>query len=70
MIANTDRRLRAPDAAAFLGIAPSTLAKMRLRGDGPAYHKVGARVVSYSISDLELWLNARRRASTSDRGVA
>jgi predicted DNA-binding transcriptional regulator AlpA len=59
-------RLRAPDAAAYLGIAPSTLAKMRLRGDGPPYYKVGPRVVVYRPSDLEDWLEANRRRSTSD----
>ena len=61
-----NRRLRAPEAAAYLGLAPSTLAKMRLRGDGPPYHKAGPRVVVYSLSDLEDWLKANRRRSTSD----
>jgi predicted DNA-binding transcriptional regulator AlpA len=66
MLPSNNRRLRAPDAAAYLGLALSTLAKMRLRGDGPPYYKAGPRVVVYSLSDLDDWLKASRRRSTSD----
>ena len=59
-------KLRAPAAAEYLGLSASTLAKMRLRGDGPIYSKAGPRVVVYDIADLESWLTARRRRSTSD----
>ncbi len=62
------RYLRAPDAAKYLGLSASTLAKMRLRGDGPIYSKAGPRVVVYDLADLESWLAARRRRSTSDNG--
>ena len=64
------RKLRAPDAARFLGLSTSTLAKMRFRGDGPVYAKAGARVVVYDLDDLNAWLNAHRRRSTSDPGEA
>lgn len=37
------------------GLAVSTLAKMRVRGDGPLYLKVGARV-RYIEAELEEWL--------------
>lgn len=59
-------KLRAPAAADFLGLSPSTLSKMRLRGDGPVYSKAGPRVVVYDLADLESWLSARKRTSTSD----
>ena len=62
------KNLRAPAAAEYLGLSPSTLAKMRLRGDGPAYSKVGLRVVVYGIADLDAYLSSRRRLSTSDTG--
>lgn len=62
-------KLRAPAAAAYVGLSPSTLAKMRLRGDGPPYSKAGRRAVVYDVSDLEAWLASRRRTSTSDHGV-
>ena len=59
-------KLRAPAAADFLGLSASTLSKMRLRGDGPPYSKAGPRVVVYDLRDLESWLTARKRTSTSD----
>jgi predicted DNA-binding transcriptional regulator AlpA len=48
-----------PDAAAkFLGLAVSTLAKMRLSGNGPVYCKLGRRVV-YRRENLEAWIETR-----------
>ena len=64
------RMMRAPEAAAYLGLSPSTLAKMRMRGDGPTYSKAGPRVVVYDVRSLDAYLNARRRLSTSDPGPA
>jgi predicted DNA-binding transcriptional regulator AlpA len=64
---NEYRRFRAPEAANYLGLSKSTLAKMRLRGDGPLFLKLN-RVVVYDSRDLDAWLAHRRRASTSDRG--
>jgi predicted DNA-binding transcriptional regulator AlpA len=57
--------VRATDAAKYLGLSKSTLAKMRLRGDGPVFCKNGPRVVAYRIADLDAWLTANRRHSTS-----
>lgn len=62
----TGGKLRAPAAAAFLGLSASTLAKMRLRGDGPPYSKAGQRVVVYDVADLDAWLASRKRRSTSE----
>jgi predicted DNA-binding transcriptional regulator AlpA len=59
-------RLRSPAAAAYLGLSASTLAKMRLRGDGPVYSKAGPRIVVYDVADLDAWLATRRRQSTSE----
>lgn len=59
-------KLRPKAAAAYLGLSASTLAKMRLRGDGPRYAKAGARIVLYDLSDLENWVEARKRRSTSE----
>ncbi len=60
--------MRAPDAAAYLGLSPSTLAKMRVRGDGPVFCKAGPRIVVYDVADLDAYLTGRRRTSTSDIG--
>lgn len=58
--------LRTQAAARYLGLSQSTLAKMRLRGDGPPYLKLGPRVVAYDLGDLNAWLDSRRRQSTSE----
>jgi excisionase family DNA binding protein len=60
--------LIAKDAAAYLGVAKQTLAKMRWSGDSPPYFKVGRQVV-YDRTELDAWLALRRRRSTSDSGA-
>jgi len=57
--------LNAEQVAERLGLSISTLAKMRLYGSGPAYSKLGRRVV-YRPEDLENWINANRFGSTSE----
>jgi predicted DNA-binding transcriptional regulator AlpA len=57
--------LQARDAARFVGLSESTLAKLRLNGNGPVYCKLGRRVV-YRVADLEQWLQSRTTRDTSD----
>lgn len=57
---------RSEDAAAYLGIALPTLAKMRMRGDGPAYSKISHRLIIYQKSDLDAWLESKKCNSTSE----
>jgi excisionase family DNA binding protein len=57
--------LTAGEAAAVVGLAPSTLAKLRLNGTGPSYCKLG-RSVRYRRKDLEAWLESRLAQNTSD----
>lgn len=61
------RRLRTPAAAEYLGLAVSTLEKMRVAGNGPKFIKAGPRAVVYDSTDLDAWLDARRQTSTSDQ---
>ncbi len=57
---------RPPAAGDYLGgVSTSTLAKWRLTGTGPAYSKLG-RICVYNVADLDDFLAARRRLSTSD----
>ncbi len=63
------RVLRTPDAAQYLGLTASTLEKMRLSGNGPPFVRLGARAVGYTIGDLDSFIDAGRRKSTSDRGT-
>lgn len=62
----SNHKLRPPAAASYLSLSSSTLAKMRLRGDGPPYSKAGPRIVLYDLADLDEWLTARKRSSTSE----
>src|SRR5262249_60062653 len=55
----------AAEAAKVLGVAPSTLAKLRLTGNGPIYCKLGRRAV-YRRQDLEVWFESRIAHNTSD----
>ncbi|MXQ08917.1 helix-turn-helix domain-containing protein [Alphaproteobacteria bacterium GH1-50] len=59
------RYLRTKEAAQFLSLSARTLEKHRTYGTGPAYHKLGGRVV-YSIEDLEAWVQRGAVTSTSD----
>lgn len=59
--------MRTRDAAQYCGSSASTFEKLRLTGGGPIYSKIGRRVV-YRVDDLDEWLAANRRRSTSDRG--
>jgi excisionase family DNA binding protein len=57
------------EAAVYLGLGRQTLPKLRLRGDGPSFMKLG-RSVRYLIEDLDAWAKGHRRRSTSDRAEA
>jgi predicted DNA-binding transcriptional regulator AlpA len=61
----TAKVLYTRDAARFVGLSESTLAKLRLNGNGPVYCKLGRRVV-YRPADLEQWLQSRIARDTSD----
>lgn len=51
-------------AAAHVGCAPITLAKLRCHGGGPVFLKIG-RSVRYAPADLDAWLATKRRANTA-----
>jgi len=58
--------LTTPQAAKYLNWSPSTLAKKRLTGDGPAYVKLGSHAVRYRRADLEAFVDNNIRHSTSE----
>ena len=62
------RYLRTPEAARFLSLSGRTLEKHRTYGTGPAYRKIGGRVV-YAIDDLKAWADRGTKMSTSDPGA-
>ncbi len=59
------RYLRTKEAAHYVGLSARTLEKHRTFGTGPAYRKVGGRVL-YSIEELRAWVDRGRCASTTD----
>ena len=59
------RYLNTRQAAAWLGIGPGTLNRMRVSGDGPRYIKIGRRVI-YDRADLGEWVEERKRRFTGE----
>ena len=57
--------LRPRQFAQLIGISESTLAKLRMRGSGPAFSKIG-RSVRYSRDKGLAWMAAHTRGSTSE----
>jgi hypothetical protein len=60
--------IHATAAATLTGLAVSTLAKLRCVGGGPAFLKLGRKVL-YRRADVINWLNARRVANTTDASL-
>lgn len=58
--------LRTPAAASAIGLGVPTLEKMRLRGDGPPFVRLGPKAVGYRVEDLQQWLADRVVNSTSE----
>ena len=58
------RKLTVKETATYLAVSKSWLDKRRLDGNGPAYLKLGRRVV-YDVIDLEHWAASNRRRHTS-----
>jgi predicted DNA-binding transcriptional regulator AlpA len=59
------RYLRTKEAAEFLSLSARTLEKHRTYGTGPAYKKLGGRVV-YAVDELQVWAERGAVTSTSD----
>jgi predicted DNA-binding transcriptional regulator AlpA len=67
---NYSRLLTETEAAAKLGLEPTTLRRWRWSGDGPVFRKLGS-AVRYHPEDLQAFIEAAARRSTSDvRAVA
>lgn len=60
------RVLRTVEAAKHLGLKPSTLEKMRARGTGPRFVRLGRRAVGYTREDLDAWIEDRLSTAAAD----
>jgi hypothetical protein len=58
-------KFRPRAAAEYLRVATSTLAKMRARGDGPAFSKFGKRLIIYDRDELDRWLSELRNPGSA-----
>jgi predicted DNA-binding transcriptional regulator AlpA len=54
------------EAAGYLRLSPKSLQRLRGAGDGPRYIRLKGKVL-YRESDLDRWLDARVRQSTSEQ---
>ena len=52
------RYLTTQEAARYLGLSAHTLKRYRVTGDGPVFHRFGARV-RYRREDLDEWAAGR-----------
>lgn len=58
--------LRTPDAAEYLGIGQSTLERKRIDGTGPVFRRLGGKIITYCIDDLDAWASEQVHRSTSE----
>lgn len=52
-------------AAEYLTLSISTLARMRIAGNGPTFIRLSPQKIGYRQTDLDKFLEARVRTSTS-----
>lgn len=57
------------EAAEHVRLSETQLERLRQRGDGPVYIKIG-RAVRYRESDLATWLDQHLMPTTSNQGDA
>jgi predicted DNA-binding transcriptional regulator AlpA len=55
--------LREKAAAERLGVAPRSLQRWRKLGTGPAFTRIGPRLIGYREADLDAWTAGRVFAS-------
>ncbi|MBT3022859.1 MAG: helix-turn-helix domain-containing protein [Candidatus Thiodiazotropha sp. (ex Lucina aurantia)] len=60
--------LTTQEAAQFLGVSKAFLERDRWAGARIPFVKIGARAVRYRADDLNTYINAQIRQSTSDTG--
>jgi hypothetical protein len=57
--------LNTRQAAAHCNLSPRTLEKLRVKGGGPHFLRLGG-AVRYQLEDLDLWIASSRRRTTSE----
>ena len=62
-----DGRLDGKNASRYVGLSEKTLATLRVKGKGPRFIKRGR--IFYFKEDLDTWLNASGRLTTTAQGL-
>lgn len=65
MSSQQSSRLRAAEAANYLRVSRSTLAKWRMSRVGPPFHRCGPRLIYYLQHEIDEWLAACDAAESS-----
>lgn len=60
--------LSTDEVGALLGVRPGTLRIWRMKGEGPLFRKIGARV-AYAEPDVLAYLDSTTRSSTSQKAA-
>jgi predicted DNA-binding transcriptional regulator AlpA len=63
---DASKYMKPPEAAAYLRVSTSSLAKKRVNGDGPKFVRWG-KAIRYRRDDLDAYMAARLVRSTSER---
>lgn len=50
--------LTSKEAAYYINLSESYLAKLRMYKKGPRFLRIGARAIRYSKADLDLWMTS------------
>lgn len=62
----SDALLSTTEAGEWLGVSPRTLEDWRFKGGGPAFRKIGRRLVRYSRADLTDFIRDALRTNTGE----
>lgn len=57
----------APEAANYVGLSASYLAKLRMKSGrltGPKYLRIGSRAIRYCRKDLDAWMQSKHSGNT------
>jgi hypothetical protein len=61
------RNLTPEQAAERIGLSYGRLAKLRMTGEGPAFLKIGRKIM-YRPDDIERWLDSKRLTQSPPKG--
>ena len=59
MLVDPEKKLTPKEAAQRIGLASGHLANLRSRGTGPAFLKLGRKVM-YTLGDVDAWVASKR----------